>query len=211
MVVNRHDREEHVNPSSTAQELSLELVRRAQGGDTKALRALLKEAYPIVRRWALVRTGDPTEADDLTEDVLVQVMERLDAFQGAGRFTTWLYTVVRRAAADRFRRRARRRTVERDHRTLVGLLGDHPASPHQTTEGAETLALVEPFFDLLPPRQREIFDLADLQGLTSTEIAHRLGIEAVSVRANLFKARRTLRERILARHPHLAGEAPHDL
>ena len=50
------------------------------------------------------------------------------------------------------------------------------------------------------------FDLVELQGLSSPEAADRLGIEPVSVRAHLFKARRALRERILASHPELAEE-----
>ena len=66
--------------------------------------------------------------------------------------------------------------------------------------------MVRTFFGELPPRQREVFDLADLQGLPSTEIAARLGIEPVSVRAHLFKARRALRARILEAHPLLAED-----
>jgi RNA polymerase sigma-70 factor (ECF subfamily) len=192
-------------------ELDLELVRRARDGDAEALRTLVGRAYPLVRRWALVRTGDPTEADDLTQDVLVHVMQRLDGFQGSGRFTTWLYTVVRRAAADRFRRQARRRRLEGDPRVVAEIVPDAGASPQERVASEQALDVIQAFFQRLPARQREIFDLADLQGLSSTEIAERLGIEAVSVRANLFKARRALRSMILARHPHLAPEGIHEV
>jgi len=194
-----------------AGEFDLELVRRAQDGDAEALRALVEGAYPLVRRWALVRTGDPTEADDLTQDVLVHVMKRLDAFRGSARFTTWLYTVVRRAAADRFRRQARRRRLEGHPRVAAEVVPEAPASPQVRVAAAEARDVVRSFFQRLPARQREIFDLAELQGLSSAEIAERLGIEAVSVRANLFKARRTLRGLILAHHPHLAPEGSHDV
>ena len=195
----------------TAGELDHRLVRRARDGDAEALRALVSGAYPLVRRWALVRTGDPTEADDLTQDVLVHVMQRLDGFQGSGRFTTWLYTVVRRAAADRFRRQARRRRLEGDPRTAAEVAPEPDPSPAEGVASGESLAVVEAFFHRLPARQREIFDLAELQGLASTEIAERLGIEPVSVRAHLFKARRTLRALILEHHPHLAPEGTHDV
>ena len=195
----------------TAGELDLELVRRAQAGDADALRTLVGQAYPLVRRWALVRTGDPTEADDLTQDVLVHVMQKLDAFQGNGRFTTWLFTVVRRAAADHFRREARRRRLEAHPRTLAEAAPESGVTPLQEVAAGESLELIEDFFHRLPARQREIFDLADLQGLSSPEIAERLGIEPVSVRANLFKARRALRGLILAHHPHLAPEGDHEV
>ena len=50
-------------------------------------------------------------------------------------------------------------------------------------------------------RQREIFDLVDLQGLSPAEAAERTGMKPVSVRANLFKARKAIRESLLATHP----------
>ena len=188
-------------------EIGPDLVDRARGGDPEALETLVARAYPVVRRWALVRTGDASEADDLTQDVLVQVIQRLDAYQGASRFTTWLYTVTRNAAADRFRRQKRRHRIEDDPRTPSRVLPDAPACPDEVAARDELSGVVRAFFRELPPRQREVFDLADLQGLTSPEIAERLGIEPVSVRAHLFKARRALRARILEAYPALAEDA----
>ncbi len=189
--------------TATSTEIGPDLVDRARGGDPEALETLVTRAYPVVRRWALVRTGDPTEADDLTQDVLVQVIRKLDAYDGHARFTTWLYTVTRNAAADRFRRRKRRRRLEDDPRTPAQILPEAPAPPDALAHRGEVAAVVRTFFRELPPRQREVFDLADLQGLPSTEIAARLGIEPVSVRAHLFKARRALRARIVAAYPLL--------
>jgi RNA polymerase sigma-70 factor (ECF subfamily) len=193
--------------TGTSTEIGPELVAGARGGDPEALRTLVTRAYPVVRRWALVRTGDPSEADDLTQDVLVRVIQRLDAYHGASRFTTWLYTVTRNAAADRFRREARRRRVEADPRAPAELLADAPPRPDEVADRATLGAVVRAFFQELPHRQREVFDLSELQGLTSVEIGERLGIEPVSVRAHLFKARRALRARIVELHPELAEDA----
>ncbi len=194
--------------TGTSTDIGPDLVSRARDGDPEALRSLVTRALPVVRRWALVRTGDPTEADDLTQDVLVQMIQRLDAFGGTARFTTWLYTVTRNAAADRFRRRARRRRLEEDPRAPAELAPDPPVAPDGRADRSTVRAVVDAFFRELPPRQREVFDLADLQGLTSVEISERLGIEPVSVRAHLFKARRALRARILESHPELVEDRP---
>jgi RNA polymerase sigma-70 factor (ECF subfamily) len=56
-------------------------------------------------------------------------------------------------------------------------------------------------FSELPERQREIFDLVDLQGLSPAEAGARMGLKPVSVRANLFKARAAIRAKLLATHP----------
>jgi len=61
-------------------------------------------------------------------------------------------------------------------------------------------------FRELPGRQREVFHLTEVEGLAATEVAERLGMNPVTVRAHLFRARRALRARILARHPELAED-----
>jgi RNA polymerase sigma-70 factor (ECF subfamily) len=192
--------------TGTSTEIGPDLVDRARGGNPEALETLVTHAYPVVHRWALVRTGDLAEADDLTQDVLVQVIRRLDAYEGSSRFTTWLYAVTRNAAADRFRRRKRRHRLEDDPRTPTAVLPDAPPPADELVGRGELAGVVRTFFRELPPRQREVFDLADLQGLPSPEIAARLGIEPVSVRAHLFKARRALRARILEAYPLLAED-----
>ena len=81
------------------------LVTEARAGDDLALRRLVEAAYTRVRRWALVHTGDPMEADDLSQDVMVKMLRKLHTFEGNARFDTWLYAMTRNAARDRIRRR----------------------------------------------------------------------------------------------------------
>ena len=66
--------------------------------------------------------------------------------------------------------------------------------------------LVGLLVDELPPRQREVFQLSEMQGLGSSEIAEILGLAPVSVRAALLKARRALRKKMLDRHPEFVEE-----
>ena len=61
--------------------------------------------------------------------------------------------------------------------------------------------IIRELFAALPQRQREVFDLVDLQGISSAEVAERTGMKPVSVRANLFKARKAIRDSLLASHP----------
>lgn len=195
-----------VSPASKPRKIDSALVSRAQAGDEGALRELVTRAYPMVHRWALVRTGDPTEADDLTQDVLVQLVQRLSTYHHEATFTTWLYRVTRNASLDRHRRSERRRRAQESPQVVDSTLREPPPDPGDMADRSDLMRVVRTFFEELPPRQREVFDLGDLQGLTSVEIAERLGIEPVSVRAHLFKARRALRARILEHHAELAEE-----
>jgi RNA polymerase sigma-70 factor (ECF subfamily) len=189
-----------------ADDVGPDLVRKASDGDPDALRSLVERAYPMVRRWALVHTGDPTEAEDLTQDVLVHVIQRLDTFAGTSRFSTWLYAVTRNAATDRLRRQSRRVRRLDDPRARLEVTPDQADDPARGADRSHIRTVIAAFFGELPARQREVFELAELRGLPSAEIAEILGIEAVSVRAHLFKARKTLRQRILESHPELAEE-----
>lgn len=83
-----------------------------------------------------------------------------------------------------------------------------PPDPSRMTEAHEIRALLDVFFLELPDRQRQVFDLVELQGYSAVDAARLMGIEPVSVRAHLFRARRRLRERILRERPEIAEERP---
>ena len=177
------------------------LISGAQGGDRGAFARLAELVQNKVRGWAASFTDDADDAEDVTQDVLILVHRRLPQFEGKSRFSTWLYTITRNVALDR------RRRVKRRERRLEVM--DAPVDSVEIREAFDesTLAtLVLKYFDELPARQREVFELSDIQGLSAPEVAERLGMKAVTVRANLFKARRTIRQRMLEHHSSLLEE-----
>ena len=178
---------------------------RAREGDDAALAELVKASARFVHRWALVQMGDAAEADDLTQDVLIRMIQNIDALPDPTRYAAWLYRVTRNAATDRFRRRARWRV---DAGTDPDSLVSTGSVPEADAAGGEIRRLLHGLFRDLPRRQREVFDLVELQGVPATEVAELLRIRPASVRANLFKARRNLRRRILSSYPELAGKCP---
>lgn len=177
------------------------LISGAQAGDRGAFTRLAELVQQRVRGWAASFTDDSDDADDVTQDVLILVHRRLPQFEGKSRFSTWLYTITRNVALDR------RRRVKRRERRLETM--DAPVEfveiREQLDESTLT-SLVLRYFDELPARQREVFELSDIQGLSAPEVAALLGMKAVTVRANLFKARRTIRQRMLEHHSKLLEE-----
>lgn len=177
------------------------LVARARSGDAAAFTSLVRDVYGRVHRWALTLTGDADDADDVVQETLVRLYRYLPGYRGTARFSTWLYGITRHAAVD-LRRRAWRRRL-----ALRALAGRAPAERAEPPPAEPALdaaaALVRSFFQELPPRQRQIFDLVDLQGLAPAEAAELLGLKPVSARASLLKARRALRRRMLEAQPGL--------
>ncbi len=174
-----------------------ELIARAQRGDPTAFRGLVDRWYARVYRWAVGHTGDPDDADDVTQQVLVRLHLGLGRFRGGARFSTWLYQVTRNAARDVHRRHARRlRAMDR-----MRQLADAPAAaadPAAEVERRETVDAARAALARLPGRQREVFDLVELQGYEAHEAASLLGVSAATARTHLFRARRAVRAAMLA-------------
>lgn len=182
-----------------------DLVRRAQKGEVAAFEQLVRRYYDQIYRWALVQTSDPDEADDVTQEVLVTLHRKLGSFSGRAQFTSWLYQVTRNEALQRGRQSRRALRVKRRAIELFETHAEIDDGARAIDESRLAAAVVTLFRDL-PVRQREVFDLADLQGFTPTEIAEMLRMKPVTVRANLCKARRALRKTLLERHPTLVEE-----
>ena len=180
-------------------EITDELVRGAQHGDAAALSRLLAAVRPRVYRWALVQTGSPDEAEDLTQEALLRATRRLDDYAFAARFTTWVHAIVRRTAADWRRTQKRRAALLFEH-------GPAGTSVHQPEVRAEIADIVRGSLGTLTGRQREVFDLVDLQGYSPGEAAAVLDMNAATLRVHLLRARRQVRTSILAMHPHIVED-----
>ena len=182
------------------------LVLRAQEGDREALKDLLEEVGPAVRQWAYAHTGDVDSASDLSQEVLVLLLRKLRSYRGEARFLSWLFAVTRNQALEGLRRRGRRSRKMDRFKAEFGDAGNAVNDGGAGVDRQRLGELVRRLVADLPQRQREVFQMADLQGLTSPEIGTILRLSPVSVRAALLKARRSLRRRILENHPEFVEE-----
>ena len=178
------------------------LVDGVRSGRPASLERLVAHVQDRVRRWAGKFTVDGDEAEDVAQDVLIGLERRVKTYDGASGFSTWLFAVTRNVALSR-RRREHRRAMLLEQR---GLLAGGQDSVARDPDAAAIATLVLRYFDELPRRQRQIFELADLRGMTPAEIARALGMQQVTVRAHLFKARQTIRGKMLEHHERLLTE-----
>lgn len=176
----------------------LELAERARGGEREALGGLADAVRPLVCRWALVMTGDPDDAEDVAQLVLMKMMASIGGFDGRSKVTSWLYRITRNASLDHQRRTRRAEQVA----ARVEQLGRAAASPIEDPldeiEMKRTLRLIRTLLTELPATQREVFDLVDLQGLKPVEAAEVLEMNPSTLRVQLMRARRRMRAEMLA-------------
>jgi RNA polymerase sigma-70 factor (ECF subfamily) len=159
------------------------------------------EFGPRVYNLARRMLGNDADAEDVTQDVLLQVLRKGDTFRGEASFPTWLHKVTVNAALGHRRRRARRQEHEHpDPLNLFEESGGHarPVRPWSITPDAvlqdrETARIIDDSVRRLPELYRDVYVLADVEGLPNAQIADMLGMSVAAVKSRLHRARLLMR------------------
>ena len=114
--------------------------------------------------------------------------------------------MTRNQALEAIRKRGRREKKMTRLKTEIGWKPGASQRGGVDVDQERLRGIVRRFLEELPPRQREVFQMADMEGLTSPEIGTVLRLDPGSVRAALLKARRALRGKILLSHPEFVEE-----
>jgi RNA polymerase sigma-70 factor (ECF subfamily) len=157
------------------------LVRAAQAGNRAAFGELYAR-YSRMIHGILLAHAQYADAEDLMQDVFVRAMEQLSALRESAAFGGWLASIARRAAFDHHRRM----------KAVAEMPGDLASPDRADAEAFETLALIQE----LPEAYRETLVLRLVEGMTGPEIAERTGLTHSSVRVNLCRGMKILRERL---------------
>jgi RNA polymerase sigma-70 factor (ECF subfamily) len=158
------------------------LVRDAQRGDREAFAQLYQRFARMVHGIVLARLRH-TDVDDVVQDVFVTALDRLGDLREPAAFGGWLAAIARHRATDHGRR-----IVATD-----SLVGD--AVSTRDADRLEALAILDTV-RALPEAYRETLMLRLVEGMTGAEIAERTGLTAASVRVNLHRGMKLLREKL---------------
>jgi RNA polymerase sigma-70 factor (ECF subfamily) len=154
------------------------LVRAAQGGDRTAFGSLY-EQYSRMVHGILLAHVSYTDAEDLVQDVFLRAMQQLHSLRDASAFGGWLAAIARRLAVD----------LHRKYRPTPDSQ-ETPGGPRPNDEAFEVLEVLRS----LPKAYRETLILRLVEGMTGPEIAVRTGLTPESVRVNLCRGMKLLRQ-----------------
>ena len=177
-----------------SQPSDFELAKKAAGGDGKAFEELYRRHYRRVYALTLRMMGNPTEAEDMTQEVFLQLFNKIGMFRGESAFTTWLHRMTVNQVLMHFRKKS----------TRSELLTDEGETPVQIVKGTENPGAapvidrigLENALKQLPTGYRTVFVLHDVEGYEHYEIAEMLGIAEGTSKSQLHKARLKLRQLI---------------
>jgi RNA polymerase sigma-70 factor, ECF subfamily len=170
---------------------ALDCIRRAQAGDVDAFELLYREHAGRVYALCLrLKGGDSTEATELMQDVFIRAWRRITTFRGDSAFSSWLHrltvnTMLENARGDQ--RRIARVLPMDDTSRLAGAA---------RSSGIDLKMDMEDAIASLPKGARLAFVLHDVEGFQHQEIAEQLSVSVGTVKAQLHRARRLLRERL---------------
>ena len=170
-----------------------DLVARAQSGDQTAFRDLYRQHAGRVYALCLRLTGDTNDAAERTQDVFVRLWDKLGSFRGESAFSSWLHRLAVNVVLNERRTRGRR---ERRVTPMAdpGVLERSPAGGGEREPTVVLTMDLEQAIAALPEGAREVFVLYDIEGYGHAEIARLVGIAEGTSKAQLFRARRLLRE-----------------
>jgi RNA polymerase sigma-70 factor (ECF subfamily) len=180
-------------PSTNAEDkaAALERIRRAQAGDVDAFELLYREHSPRVYALCLrLKAGDGSDATELLQDVFIKAWRRLDTFRGDSAFASWLHRLAVNTMLENARGEGRRTARVLPMEDTSRLSGAAHSS------GIELKMDMEAAIASLPKGARLAFVLHDVEGYQHQEIAEQLSVSVGTVKAQLHRARRLLRERL---------------
>jgi RNA polymerase sigma-70 factor (ECF subfamily) len=189
-----------------------ELVAALRAGDERVFTELVEHLHPALVRLARSFVGSAKVAEEVAQEAWTGVLHGIDSFEGRSPLKAWIFGILVDRASGRAGHELRIDTEDPavDADRFLDL--DHPRWPHHWAQpprpfgelGSETRTVIEHSIETLPPAQRQVIALRDIDGLDSEEVCALLGLSAGNQRVLLHRARSHVRrdlERYLEGEP----------
>jgi RNA polymerase sigma-70 factor (ECF subfamily) len=177
----------------------LELIQQLRAGDELAFKSLVENYQDLVYNTALGVVQNSEDAEDVAQEVFIQVFRSIDQFKGDARLSTWIYRITTTKALDHIRSRKRKKRFA----FITSLFGPNDELIHEpvdfqhpgvTLDRKEQAALLFRMIDQLPDNQKLAFTLHKTEELSYQEIADVMELSVSAVESLLFRARQNLRK-----------------
>ncbi|HUP24918.1 MAG TPA: sigma-70 family RNA polymerase sigma factor [Thermoanaerobaculia bacterium] len=182
-----------------------ELLLRLQDSDEVALDELVRRKMAPLVQVAYRILGDREEARDVVQIAFVRIWEHRRRYHPRYSANTWIYRIATNLAIDHLRSRRSRERVAEPLRLHLERRQDASGSRALSELGEREVAgIFDQLAAGLTERQRAIFVMRELEGMSSAEVAEIVGCRESTVRNHLFNARRVLRVALRERYPEYA-------
>ena len=177
----------------------LELIQQLRAGDELAFKSLVENYQDLVYNTAMGVVQNSEDAEDVAQEVFIQVFRSIDQFKGDARLSTWIYRITTTKALDHIRSRKRKKRFA----FITSLFGANDELIHEPVDfqhpgvaldRKEQAALLFRMIEQLPDNQKVAFTLHKTEELSYQEIADVMQLSVSAVESLLFRARQNLRK-----------------
>ncbi|MGM0530633.1 MAG: RNA polymerase sigma factor [Bacteroidota bacterium] len=158
-----------------------ELIERYKQGEKDVTGILYKKYFTKVFHKCLSFVKDESEANDLTQDILIKAIENLDKFKGTALFSTWLYSITINHCIEYMKKKNQYKKVEIEHAML---LPEEDRSKNEYLEG-----FIDTTLKSLSQQEKELLELKYNQGLSIKELQEKLNLSASAIKMRLKRAK----------------------
>jgi RNA polymerase sigma-70 factor, ECF subfamily len=188
-------------PSQVVKEDEPQLVAAAQAGQLEAFEILVGRYERKIFRLTLNITQNREDAEDAMQEAFLKAFEHLHEFQGNSRFYTWLVRIAVNQALMKLRKRRPNQVsldaeVDTGEDTIPREVEDWGPSPEDRYEQSELSGILGQVIGELDPPFRIVFQLRDIEELSTEETAEALGLSVPAVKSRLLRARLKLRQKL---------------
>ena len=180
--------------TSAARQSDRELVERVARGDRAAVRLLFMRHHARVYRFAARQTGSDMMADDIANEVFLELWRQAPAFEGRSEVSTWLLGIARFKALSALRRKKEEWIGDDD----AAAIPDTADTPEVAVMKDDKATALRGMVNGLPEEHRTVIDLAYYHAKSVAEIAEILSIPVATVKTRMFYARKKLGEALKA-------------
>ena len=188
-------------PSTVVKDDEGSLVASAKGGDITAFETLVGRYERKIFRLAQNITQNKEDAEDVMQEAFLKSYQHLEEFQGNSRFYTWLVRIAVNQALMKLRKRRPNQIsldedVDTGEDTIPREVEDWGPSPEDRYEQSELGDILSSTIAELEPPFRIVFQLRDIEELSTEETAEALGLSIPAVKSRLLRARLKLRQKL---------------
>jgi RNA polymerase sigma-70 factor (ECF subfamily) len=180
--------------AAPGQQSDRELVERVAKGDRAAVRFLFMRHHARVYRFVARQTGSETMADDIANEVFLELWRQAPAFEGRSEVSTWLLGIARFKSLSALRKKKEEWIDEED----AAAVPDTADSPEVAAMKDDKATALRRMVNALPEEHRSVIDLAYYHAKSVTEIGEILSIPVATVKTRMFYARKKLGEALTA-------------
>ena len=167
----------------------ISVVKRAKEGDKSAFEQLYNEYFAPLNRYIIIRVGDVSEAEDLTQLVFIKFYKNLVNWQDKGyQPSAYLFTIARSVIADYYRSKGRKGSKLSNSEEVLALISDSSQNPHQDVIESEEIRTLYQNLKKLPEKYQEVLMLRYIENLSSKEISQVINKSDVATRKMLSRA-----------------------